>query len=120
MPNKHAGRDGNTKCSELCQSVIQVNDVWWRCSGTRHQRTRYCAGNKGCKNDIIKARTASGYNTIHLLNKWGLVKDTTLPINYETDQEITPIGIRYKSNKGKLYGKTPWVGQKTAAKEGPF
>jgi hypothetical protein len=96
--------------------MFHVNDVWWRCSGTKNQRERYCGKSKICKNDNPKSRTASGYNTVHLLNKWRLDKDATLPINYETDQEITPIGIKYKSNKAKLIGKTPWVGQKTVAK----
>jgi hypothetical protein len=69
-----------------------------------------------CKNDNPKSKTASGYNTVHLLNKWNKGKEAQMPIEFKTDQEITPIGIRHNSNKAKLYGKTPWVGQKTAAK----
>ena len=111
-PNEHAGRDGNTECSDLCQNVIQVNDVWWQCSGTRYQSERYCAGSKVCKNDKPNARTASGYNTVHLLNKWSMGKDAQMLNDYNTEQETTPTGVRHNSTKAKLYGKTPWVGIK--------
>jgi hypothetical protein len=115
-PNEHAGKDGKTKCSDLCQNVIQVGGVWWRCSGNKYHRSKYCTqDNYKCKNNNPNARTAAGYNTVYLLNEWNQGGDAQMPNDYETVQETTPILIEHKKNKAKLYNTTPFD-RKPAAK----
>jgi hypothetical protein len=114
-PNEYAGKDGKTKCSDLCQNVIQVGDEWWRCNGNRKGENRYCSAGKKCKNDNPNAWSAAGYNTVHLLNLWNQGEDTQMPTDYKTVQETTPPKPKYKKNKAKLYNTTPFD-RKPAAK----